>query len=82
MEAPTQCSDPVISDTNHASQGSSMVSPQLAGRDREFFFLGDRTNDRLGRNGRDCILQESSFARTVEETYQLYTEPLQSRGMQ
>ncbi|SRR5579871_1140209 len=37
---------------------------------------------RLGQNGRDSVLQEFSFARLIEKTDQLYTELLQSRGLQ
>lgn len=40
MEAPTHCSDPVISDTSHSSHGASAVSPRPKPR-RKVFFLVD-----------------------------------------
>jgi hypothetical protein len=79
MEAPTQCSDSVNSDTNHASQGCSLVSSQPAWPS-EVLFLGDPLNARLRQN--DLVLQEFSFARLIEETDPLCTELLPSRGLQ
>jgi L-malate glycosyltransferase len=44
MEAPTQCSDPVISDPSHATQASGAVNPQSARPQRKVFFLVDSLN--------------------------------------
>lgn len=44
MEAPTHCSDPVTSDSSHASQGASAASPQPTGLRRKVFFLLDSLN--------------------------------------